>query len=256
MNQSETIGKLAEALCKAQAVIEGAKKDSNNPFFRSKYADLASVWDACRKPLTDNGLSIVQSPVFVPEHPDMIGLDTRLCHSSGEWLEGRIVMKPVKSDPQSYGSCLTYLRRYSLQSLVSVCPEDDDGNLASGMKPEKAEKPMVKKAVVADVPDFADEPPMPEPTYEVESSVMPPPPNEPEENIHVIKPAGLSIAKSGEKNGKVWHKYQIVSATGSKYSTFSKSIADRMEAVKASGDMIPIRVKETKFGNEIESIVA
>jgi hypothetical protein len=124
------------------------------------------------------------------------------------------------------------------------------------MKPEKTEKPMVKKAVVADVPDFADEPPMPEPTYEVESSVMPPPPNEPEENIHVIKPAGLSIAKSGEKNGKVWHKYQIVSATGSKYSTFSKSIADRIQAAREAGDMIPIRVKETKFGNEIESIVA
>jgi hypothetical protein len=255
MNQSETIGKLAEALCKAQAVIEGAKKDSSNPFFRSKYADLASVWDACRKPLTDNGLSIVQSPVFVPEHPDMIGLDTRLCHSSGEWLEGRIVMKPVKSDPQSYGSCLTYLRRYSLQSLVSVCPEDDDGNLASGMKPEKAEKPMVKKAVVADVPDFADEPPMPEPMYEVESSVMPPPPNEPEENIHVIKVADVQVVKTGTKNNKAWSKFQVTSATGTRYSTFSQTIAHRMEAAKASGDMIPIRVKETKFGNEIEAIV-
>lgn len=256
MNQSETIGKLAEALCKAQAVIEGAKKDSSNPFFRSKYADLASVWDACRKPLTDNGLSIVQSPVFISEHPDMIGLDTRLCHSSGEWLEGRIVMKPVKSDPQSYGSCLTYLRRYSLQSLVSVCPEDDDGNLASGMKPEKAEKPMVKKAVVADVPDFAEEPPLPEPMYEVESSVMAPPPNEPEENIHVIKVESCTEVKSGIKNGKTWHKYQIVSATGTKYSTFSDSIRHRMEAVRDSGDMIPIRVKSTKFGNEIEAIVA
>lgn len=135
MIQSETIGKLAEALARAQAVIENAKKESDNPFFKSKYADLSSIWEACRKPLTDNGLSIVQSPVFLTEHPDMVGLDTRLCHSSGEWLEGRIVMKPVKSDPQSYGSCLTYLRRYSLQSFISICAEvDDDGNAATGKK--------------------------------------------------------------------------------------------------------------------------
>jgi phage recombination protein Bet len=114
----------------------------------------------------------------------------------------------------------------------------------------------------ADVPDFApveaeadNEPPMPEPMYEVESSVMAPPPNEPEENIHVIKVSDVQVVKTGEKNGKKWSKFQVTSATGSKYSTFSKSIADRMEAVKASGDMIPIRVKETKFGNEIEAVV-
>ncbi|MFA5286184.1 MAG: ERF family protein [Smithellaceae bacterium] len=157
MIQSETIGKLAEALAKAQAVIENAKKESDNPFFKSKYADLSSIWEACRKPLTDNGLSIVQSPVFLTEHPDMVGLDTRLCHSSGEWLEGRIVMKPVKSDPQSYGSCLTYLRRYSLQSFISICAEvDDDGNAATGKKTntkhDGAKQPN-------DIPDTIGQPP-------------------------------------------------------------------------------------------------
>jgi len=157
MIQSETIGKLAEALARAQAVIENAKKESDNPFFKSKYADLSSIWEACRKPLTDNGLSIVQSPVFLTEHPDMVGLDTRLCHSSGEWLEGRIVMKPVKSDPQSYGSCLTYLRRYSLQSFISICAEvDDDGNAATGKKTNTKHEGTKQPN---DIPDTIGQPP-------------------------------------------------------------------------------------------------
>ena len=157
MIQSETIGKLAEALARVQAVIENAKKESDNPFFKSKYADLSSIWEACRKPLTDNGLSIVQSPVFLTEHPDMVGLDTRLCHSSGEWLEGRIVMKPVKSDPQSYGSCLTYLRRYSLQSFISICAEvDDDGNAATGKKTNTKHEGTKQPN---DIPDTIGQPP-------------------------------------------------------------------------------------------------
>lgn len=152
METSDTIGKLAEALCKAQSIMEHASKDSDNPFFKSKYADLAAIWDVCRKPLTDNGISVVQSPVFLSEHPEMVGLDTRLCHSSGEWMEGRIVMKPVKSDPQSYGSCLTYLRRYSLQSFISICAElDDDGNAASQGAPKAM--PIPPKPVVVNATD-------------------------------------------------------------------------------------------------------
>src|SRR3990172_9533144 len=128
MSQSETIGKLADALAKAQGIMEGAVKDSQNPFFKSSYADLASVWDACRKPLANNGLSVVQTADFLPEHPEMVCIDTTLCHSSGEWMRGRLVARPVKSDPQAIGSCITYLRRYSLQSIVGIAPEDDDGN--------------------------------------------------------------------------------------------------------------------------------
>lgn len=149
MNQSESIAKLSEALAKAQGVMEGASKDSNNPFFHSKYADLASVWDACRKPLADNGLSVVQTADFIPEHPDMVCIETILCHASGEWIKGRLAVKPVKADPQGVGSCITYLRRYSLQSIVGIAPEDDDGNAASGKQADK--KP---KKDTEDVPDF------------------------------------------------------------------------------------------------------
>lgn len=156
MNHSESIAALSAALAKAQGVMEGATKDSSNPFFKSKYADLSSVWDACRKPLTDNGLSVVQTADFMPEHPDMVCVETILCHSTGEWIKGRLAVKPAKPDPQSVGSCITYLRRYSLQSMVGIAPEDDDGNAASG----QASKPQTKKIVAPppvveaeDVPD-------------------------------------------------------------------------------------------------------
>jgi hypothetical protein len=151
MNQSESIAALSAALAKAQGVMEGATKDSSNPFFKSKYADLSSVWDACRKPLSDNGLSVVQTSEFIPEHPDMVCIETLLCHSSGEWIKGRLAVKPVKADPQSVGSCITYLRRYSLQSIVGIAPEDDDGNAASGKHDDKA-KPIAQSKKVEPTP--------------------------------------------------------------------------------------------------------
>jgi len=147
MEQSESIAALAAALSKAQGVMEGASKESKNDFFKSKYADLSSVWDACRKPLSDNGLSVAQLSTLIEEHPDMVCIETILLHSSGEWIKGRLAAKPVKADPQSIGSCITYLRRYSLQSMVGIAPEDDDGNAASGndTPPKQKEYKMSKE---------------------------------------------------------------------------------------------------------------
>ena len=140
MNKSENIGKLTEALSKAQSVIKGAITDSENPFFRSRYADLSSVWVACRKPLTDNGLAILQTGLFIPEHPEMVAIETTMSHSSGEFVTGVMAGKPVKNDPQSIGSCVTYLRRYSLAAICGISPEDDDGNAATGETPKKPPK--------------------------------------------------------------------------------------------------------------------
>jgi len=144
MEQSQTIGELSKALSKVQAVLEGAKLDSENPFFRSKYSDLTSIWAACRKPLADNGLSVIQT--CQSETADMVIVETMLCHTSGEWVRGKLAMKPVKSDPQGVGSCITYARRYSLAAIVGVAPEDDDGNVASG-KTGKAETKAQEKPV-------------------------------------------------------------------------------------------------------------
>lgn len=138
MTQSANINELATALAKAQGQIEGAKKDSSNPFFKSSYADLASVWDACRKPLSDNGLSITQTTTVVESQ---LYLETMLMHSSGQWQSGILPINPVKPDPQGLGSAITYMRRYGLQSMVGVAPEDDDGNAASGKQKPKVEEP-------------------------------------------------------------------------------------------------------------------
>lgn len=130
-SQSENISKLAAALAKAQGVIGNAHKDSNNPFFKSKYADLASCWDACRDALSKNELAVIQTHKPVGKG-DMVVLITTLVHSSGQFIKGTICVRPSKADPQGYGSATTYARRYGLCAMVGISPADDDGNAASG----------------------------------------------------------------------------------------------------------------------------
>lgn len=132
MVTSETINKLSAALAKAQGEITGALKDSANPFFKSKYADLASCWDACRDALSKNGIAVIQ----VPENSETgIVLHTTLAHSSGQWIRGSLEVHPADSKPQSVGSALTYARRYALTAFVGVAQVDDDGNAGSGKHP-------------------------------------------------------------------------------------------------------------------------
>ena len=137
MNHSEQINELAEALAKAQGQIEGAKKDSANPFFKSKYADLASVWEACRVQLSSNGLSVTQCP---EESENGIAIETMLLHSSGQWIKSRYTMPVSKLDAQAVGSAITYARRYALSAIIGIAPEDDDGNSAANARPEEKVK--------------------------------------------------------------------------------------------------------------------
>lgn len=124
-----SIADLAAALCKAQAQMEGAKKDANNPHFKSKYADLASVWDAIRGPLTSNGLSVVQ---LLRSIQGGVEVETILMHASGQQISDVFAVPASKQDAQGYGSAATYARRYALMAMVGVAPEDDDGNAAVG----------------------------------------------------------------------------------------------------------------------------
>lgn len=128
MKSSEQINDLAAAFAKAQGAIEGAIKDRTNPHFKSQYADLASVWDACRQPLSTNGLAIAQG---VETDATKVTVTTRLMHASGQWIESAIASEARDTGPQAIGSCVTYLRRYSLSAMVGVAPEDDDGNEAT-----------------------------------------------------------------------------------------------------------------------------
>jgi len=134
MNKSESIAGLAAALAKAQGAMKGAVKDSANPFFKSKYADLASVVEAIRAAFSANGLSYIQT--VQSSELDEVRVETMILHSSGEWISCGVLALPVsKNDAQGYGSALTYARRYSLSAAVGVAPEDDDGNAAVAAKP-------------------------------------------------------------------------------------------------------------------------
>lgn len=129
MNTSPELDKIAPALAKAQSVIEGAAKAKVNPHFRSKYADLAACWDACREELTSNGISVIQA---LKPSTEGITVQTRLQHASGQFVEDEGLFLPAsKHDAQGYGSALTYARRYGLCAMVGIAPEDDDGNAAS-----------------------------------------------------------------------------------------------------------------------------
>jgi len=113
---------------KAQAEMGGAHKGANNPFFKSKYADLGAVIQAVKQPFADNGLSYVQFPI---EDSGRIGIETILMHASGEWLSNSFTVNLTKQDAQGAGSAVTYCRRYGLQAVAGIPSEDDDGNAAT-----------------------------------------------------------------------------------------------------------------------------
>ena len=141
METSENINEISSALAKAQGQIENAIKDSSNPFFKSRYADLTSVWAACRRQLSENGLSVIQSP---EESSHGISVVTMLCHSSGQWIRSKYSMPcdSSKLTPQVIGSAITYARRYALSAMVGIAPhDDDDGNEASNKPANNIEKP-------------------------------------------------------------------------------------------------------------------
>jgi hypothetical protein len=157
MTRSESIKELAAALAAAQAQIEGASKDKINPAFKTRYADLASVWEACRIPLSKNGLAVVQLP---SADGQKVVVATLLAHRSGEWISDELTITATGLTPQAIGSAITYARRYALSAMVGVAPDDDsDGNQRQYVRTE----------------------PPPEPTYMRQAQPPPsqPPPSQP-----------------------------------------------------------------------------
>ena len=141
MQQSENIANLAKALSIVQGKLTHAKKDSANPFFKSKYADLESVWDACRSLLADNNLAVAQFPGTYSDLDKSMSLTTILTHESGEWISHEMSMPLSKVDAHGCMAILTYMRRASLAAVIGVVQADDDGNTAAN-KP--VNQPVVK----------------------------------------------------------------------------------------------------------------
>ena len=123
--------RLFKALSLAQAEIKGARKDAENPHLKSKYADLASIWEACREALTKHGLTIIQLPSAVGP---VVTVETILGHESGEFISEKLALTAQQHTPQGIGSAITYGRRYGLAAMVGVAPEDDDGEGAMNRK--------------------------------------------------------------------------------------------------------------------------
>jgi hypothetical protein len=139
---SESTVELATAMLKVQASLQPAVKDQENSFSRSRYATLNSVMDSCRQALLANGIWLTQYPVAGQE--GHLGLVTKIVHAqSGQWQASLLHMPLPKSDPQGYGSAMTYSRRYALSALLGiVTEEDDDGNAASRRQSSPVSHPV------------------------------------------------------------------------------------------------------------------
>jgi hypothetical protein len=127
MQTSENIDKIAAALVASQG--QSVAKTSTNPHFRSKYADLSACIEASAEALKANGLAVVTVPCGGTK--DMLEVSSLLAHSSGQWMRTQFAVPLPKSDPQGFGSALTYARRYCLAAWCQLVQEDDDGNAAS-----------------------------------------------------------------------------------------------------------------------------
>lgn len=150
---SESIQEIGTALAKAQSEMENLEKSGKNPAFKNEggarpYSTLSNVLDEVRPKLSKHGIAILQVPVNGED--GAVGVVTRLIHSSGQWMEGSLYVKPAQFTAQGVGSVLTYLRRYTLMSMAGVAPDDDDGNAASIEQPVNrapANRPSPPQAV-------------------------------------------------------------------------------------------------------------
>lgn len=170
--QSEQINELVAAIVRAQLKMIPASRDHVNPYFKSKYADLPSCWEAVAC-FQEEGVAITQSPM---EGPDgFLILDTQLSHISGQWMRSRLKIRVVKDDPQGYGSAITYARRYALGCMTGLVTEaDDDGNAASTPPPQRTVGTAYRQPVAqAKIAELRQEMTKPEPLAAGHASTTP-----------------------------------------------------------------------------------
>lgn len=234
------LNELFTALAICQGELENATKDSNNPFFKSKYADLAEVINAAKLPMSKNGLSIIQLPTF---QPGIVSVKTILGHKSGQFIESTISTPIVKQDPQSIGSAITYMRRYSYSAIIGIAQEDDDGNKASGNDQPQKE---LKKNKIQDESKIEE--------FDLLKNKRNNQTQLPSENksssgviVDVMESSGV------DKNEKPYTKYGIVIMANdniqSTYGTFSKTIGDNCK--KNKGKILDFTFTESEVKGKI-----
>ena len=137
---------LIDALIKAQSSIKHATKDGTNPYFKSGYATLEQVITAVKKPLNDNGIYFQQE-----SHENEVGacVETTFWGHGASLSTGKVTIPAERGDAQSFGSALTYAKRYSLSMACGIGHQsDDDANSATFEKPTSNNSKPVKKPAV------------------------------------------------------------------------------------------------------------
>lgn len=211
MEMSAEIAALAEAMAKAQAEIKGAVKDASNPFYKSNYASLESVREACVGPLSKHGIAVFQSP---NTDGSRVSIDTLLAHTSGQWIKGTVSAHAKDDSPQSIGSAISYLRRYALQSFAGVAPEDDDGEAATERSERVTSQPPPARSAA------------PKPTAKHDDSHAGP------------RVTHAKIAGQGANSKGPWTLYAITFSNGQEGTTFSQSIYRAALGFKDTGQEV------------------
>jgi hypothetical protein len=152
---SETVVKIFQALISFQAEVKPAEKNGKNPFFSSSYSTLQDVFESIKPGMKLNKLGVIQSPeLYETQEGKFIKVVSRVIHESGEWIEGEVSASLKDANPQTIGSAISYLRRYSLISLFGIASEDDDdGNAATDNTPKEIKQDPVDTGKQQKQPD-------------------------------------------------------------------------------------------------------
>lgn len=207
MEKSESIAAISKAMVQFQAEVETIKKSANNPFFKSKYADLADIITGIRAPLSKAKLAIIQGPeIFEGE----VVITTMLIHESGEWFKTKLKMRPKDAGPQAIGSIITYARRYATSAILNIATdEDDDAEKGegrgpggrSGAKGKPASQPAKDKPAAKAAPAKTDQKPAAKGTGEVVFSTTKPVWDQGAERYKCANCANYCVTKFSEKYG-------------------------------------------------------
>jgi len=252
---SSEIAELVKALSIVQSKLAPAKKSEKNPFFHSTYSSLVDVWDNCRALLHENGFAVIQTTDYAvsPTGEAALVVITTLAHTSGQFISGTLRLKPVKDDPQSIGSAMSYGRRYGLAGIVGVVAEDEDDD-AEGAMARKDNQPKYTKTPQKPLPS---KPPMtaPQPSPTTPPKVAPLfPENNPEPAKEapkqfgntkppIVEPEKADEPKANPKGAKeyvvtsqgglIWASKHFFNKTSQDISaTLNKQIPDTTEELK------------------------
>lgn len=256
MNKSESIKALAAALHKAQMEIKSALKESENPYFKSKYADLKAIWGSCKEALKNNELSITQTGKV--EGSQMV-LETTLLHTSGEYITGEYIINPSKpNDPQQIASAWTYGRRYSISALLGIVSDvDDDGEGATDHGDSTVPKKQSFKEKIQAYNNAHPEPLMaPEPIKAVEPPTLSKtiPKDEPWSSDSVLSLEELvtTIQAVSEKSGK--KPFGVKTSKGEWFNTWDDALADYLREAHASKEPVKLVLElKGKYKNIIDA---